>query len=304
MDIRAPIRPATGLPRTRILLPLCWLALASLLLSACNPDLLAAARQSRQQAALEEAFPDPKAQALAIAAEHGDAALISLLMREEGVNPDTIFSSPNGRIPLLAWPIITGSPEGLRAMLEAGADPNARKLFPSDRGERYYPNAMVWAAQQQDPVYLQLLLDHGGDPNTRNANDEALLFHAFIHQNQWRNVQLLVERGADVNAQASVSTITSSYASRGGFMMVHWLLERGADPSLDYKYDQPVKRPDSHTIEAIFWHPGDPEDPSWQRKCQQWLLGSGYSRPSMPDHYRTMRERLGFPFKESDIPIL
>ncbi|MGY1519053.1 ankyrin repeat domain-containing protein [Luteimonas sp. A482] len=304
MEIRAPIRPTAGLPRPGIHLPLYWLVLACLLLSACNPDLLAAARQSQQQAALEEAFPDPKAQALAIAAEHGDAARISRLMRDDRVDPDTIFSSPKGRIPLLAWPIITGSPEGLRAMLEAGADPNVKRPFPSDRGERYYPNAMVWAAQHNDPVYLEILLDHGGDPNTRNTNDEALLFHAYIHQNQWRNVQLLVERGADVNAQASVSTITSSYASRGGFMMVHWLLEHGADPSLDYAYDKPVVEPDSHTIEAIFWHPGDPEDPSWQRKCQQWLLASGYSRPSMPEHYRLMRERLGFQHEESEIPLL
>src|SRR5690606_8502926 len=175
MEIRAPIRPTAGLPRARIRLPFCWLILASLLLSACNPDLLAAARQSRQQAALEEAFPDPKAQALAIAAEHGDAARVARLMREEGVNPDTIFSSPKGRIPLLAWPIIAGSPDGLRAMLEAGADPNVKRPYPSDRGERYHPNAMVWAAQQEDPVYLKLLLDHGGDPDTRNTNDEALL---------------------------------------------------------------------------------------------------------------------------------
>lgn len=304
MEIRAPVRPTAGVPYIRIHWPLCWLALACLLLSACNPDLLAAARQSRQQAALEDTFPDPKAQALAIAAEHGDAARVARLMREEGVNPDTIFSSPKGRVPLLAWPIITGSPEGLRAMLEAGADPNVKRPFPSDRGERYYPNAMVWAAQQLDPVYLELLLDHGGDPNTRNTNDEALLFHAYIHQNQWRNVQLLVERGADVNAQASVSTITSSYASRGGFMMVHWLLEHGADPSLDYAYDKPVREPDSHTIEAIFWHPGDPDDPSWQRKCQQWLLASGYLRPPMPEHYRLMRERLGLPHQESEILLL
>src|SRR5690606_20497534 len=166
MEIRAAIRPIAAVRRARIRLLPGLLALACLLLSACNPDLLAAARQSQQQAALEEAFPDPRAQALAIAAEHGDAARVRRLMRAEGIDPDAIFSSPKGRIPLLAWPIITGSPEGLRAMLEAGADPNARKLFPSDRGERYYPNAMVWAAQQQDPVYLQLLLDHGGDPDT------------------------------------------------------------------------------------------------------------------------------------------
>lgn len=283
----------------------CWLVLACLLLSACNADLLAGARVSRQQAALEEAFPDPKAQALAIAAEHGDVARVGRLMREEGINPDKIFSSPKGRIPLLAWPIITGSPEGLRAMLEAGADPNARKLFPSDRGERYYPNAMVWAAQQQDPVYLELLLDHGGDPNTRNANNEALLFHAYIHQNQWRNVQLLVERGADVNADISAgATILDTYASMGGFQMTHWLLERGADPTLIYSYGKPEYRPDSHTIEAVFWHPGSPDEPIWQRRCQQRLLADGHVRPPMPEHYRLMRERLGFPSREQEIPLL
>lgn len=302
--IRAGRRGSAGsAPIVTRLLP-CWLALACLLLAGCHPDLFAAARQSRQHAALVEMFPDPEAQALAIAAEHGDAREVARLMRDEGVDPDRIFSSPKGRIPLLAWPIITGNPDGLRAMLEAGADPNAKTRYPSDRGERYYPNAMVWAAQQPDPVYLRILLDHGGDPDTRNANDEALLFHAYINGNQWRNVQLLVERGADVNIQASVTTIISSYASRGGFMMVHWLLEHGANPALDYHYGKPVKSPDSHTIEAIFWHPGDPEDQSWQRRCQQRLHEAGYSRPPMPEHYRLMRERLGFPHKESEIPLL
>ena len=175
MPIRVGRGSAGGAPLVIRLVP-CWLALACLLLAGCHPDLFAAARQSRQQAALVEMFPDPQAQALAIAAEHGDAREVGRLMREEGVDPDLIFSSPKGRIPLLAWPIITGNPDGLRAMLEAGADPNAKTRYPSDRGERYYPNAMVWAAQQPDPAYLRILLDHGGDPDTRNANDEALLF--------------------------------------------------------------------------------------------------------------------------------
>lgn len=87
-------------------------------------------------------------------------------------------------------------------------------------------------------------------------------------------------------------------------MMVYWLLEHGADPSLDYRYDQPVKRPNSHTIEAIFWHPGDPADSTWQRQCQQWLLSNGHERPPMPEHYRVMRERLGFPHEEAEIRIL
>ncbi|TYT27534.1 ankyrin repeat domain-containing protein [Luteimonas viscosa] len=283
-----------------------WLVVACVLwLSACDFDLSASEPRSRHQGVLERAFPDPRAQALAIAAEQGDAGEVRRLMRDEGVDPDEIFGGSDGGMPLLAWPIYSRSPEGLRAMLEAGADPNVKKRSPSDRGERYHANAMVWAAEQEDPAYLQLLLDHGGDPDTRNANNEALLFHAFIKQNQWRNVQLLVERGADVNASVGMGgTLIGHYASNGGFMMVHWLLEHGADPTLDYAYDKPVHGPDSHTIEAVFWHPGNPDDPTWQRKCQEWLIGNGHERPAMPEHYRLMRERLGFPHEESRIPLL
>src|SRR5690606_31332065 len=108
------------------------------------------------------------------------------------------------------------------------------------------------------------------------------LFDAFIHQNQWRNVQLLVERGADVNANVSVGrTILSVYASRGAFQMVHWLMEHGADPTLDYVRNEPTTNSDSHAIEAIFWHPGTPEDPTSQRESQRWLLSRGYGRPPM-----------------------
>ncbi|AKK63747.1 hypothetical protein FE36_07775 [Xanthomonas oryzae pv. oryzicola] len=106
---------------------------------------------------------------MALAAEHGNVQEVRRLMKEEHVNPDVIFSTDG--CPLLMWPIMTHNPEGLRAMLENGADPNARKLHPLQNttrfNGRYEDNAMVWAAKQEDPIYLKLLLDHGGDPNAR-----------------------------------------------------------------------------------------------------------------------------------------
>ncbi|MBD9369877.1 hypothetical protein [Xanthomonas sp. XNM01] len=105
---------------------------------------------------------------------------------------------------------------------------------------------------------------------------------------------------------ASVSggrTIANVYAARGGFMMTHWLLEHGADPRLDYVGGAPVRRDDSHTIEAIFWHPGTPDDPTWQIRSQRWLLLNGHQRPPMPEHYRRMRETFGFPHREDQIPL-
>ncbi|WP_372392974.1 ankyrin repeat domain-containing protein [Xanthomonas sp. NCPPB 3582] len=243
---------------------------------------------------LRSYFPDPKAQALALAAEHGNVKEVRRLMKEEHVDPDVIFSKDG--YPLLMWPILTQNPEGLRAMLENGADPNARKLHPQQDTTRfkgrYEDNAMVWAAKQEDPVYLKLLLDHGGDPNARNSNGETLLLQAFLTQNKWENVKLLVERGADVNAESQGSSILLDYAARGGFEQSYWLINHGASFS------------DERVISAIFWHPGNPTDPTWQRKCQQFLLQRGIRRPPLPENYRSMRKAFGFPSEEKDIPLL
>jgi ankyrin repeat protein len=251
---------------------------------------------------VENFFVDPKAQALAVAAEYGDAQAVHRLMKDEGVNPDTVFSKEG--MPLLAWPIFTHNPKGLKAMLENGADPNIKQAYRTpDRGMRYHGNAMVWAAKQEDSIYLKLLLDQGGDPDTRNANNETLLFQAFIWHNQWQNVQLLVERGADVNALAGTGAgILQVYAEWAAFDKVYWLLEHGADPSIDYMINQPTPRR-SRTIEAIFWSPVKPKGLAWQARCQQWLLQHGYKRPAMPDVYRDMRKDFGLPSEEKDIPL-
>ena len=250
-------------------------------------------------------FADPKAQALAVAAEYGDVQAVHRLMKDEGVNPDTIFSKEG--MPLLAWPIFTHNPEGLKAMLENGADPNVKQAYPTqERGLRYDNNAMVWAAKQEDPIYLKLLLDHGGDPNTRNVNDETLLFQAFIWHNQWQNVQLLVERGADINALTTGNPIIFEYAGRGGFKQTYWLLEHGADITAGTLHRASTATESEHylIVEDVFWHPGNPNDPTWQRKCQQWMLEHGFKRPPMPEAYREMRKNLGFPYEEKDIPLL
>ena len=267
---------------------------AALLLTAC---LQSPPPTSQSFLDLEQSFPgDPKSQALAVAAERGDAREIRRLMKDESVDPDTVFS-PEG-LPLLAWPILTNNPAGLKAMLENGADPNARVQTPTivrykdgSVGTYYKNNAMVWAARADDPIYLRLLLDHGGDPDTRNSNDETLLVQARLMSNQWENVKLLVERGADVNARSQQRAFVNEYASLGGFMQTHWLLEHGA-------------KPDRFTLDHVFWHPGDPKNPQWQRRCQQWLLKQDHQRPPMPEHYRRMRETFGFPTHEKDIPLL
>ncbi len=278
------------------------------LLSAPSP-----AAKSAHTRSLENWYPDKGAQALAVAAEFGDAAEVRRLMKEEGVNPDKHFS-PEG-MPLIAWPVFTKNPAGLKAMLENGADPNAAILHPAQETERfrgrYENNAMVWAAKQEDPIYLRFLLDHGGNPNTRNSNNETLVFQAFIWQNQWQNVQLLIQRGANINEPHSggiSGPVVELYATSGGFERVHWLLERGADPGLEYHGDLATPPFSSHTasptIRAIFWKPmkaGVGRD--WQAKCQRWVLAKGFSRPPIPKNYRKDREAFGYEIDESKVPL-
>jgi ankyrin repeat protein len=288
--------------------------LLALALAGCDFSPPAASAAQHSKYSLDRVFKDPRAQALALAAEQGNAQEVQRLMKQDHVNPDVIFSDDDSGMPLVAWPIFTLNPAGLKAMLENGANPNARK--PEQRTELYkdgsggtfynYNNAMVWAAKQEDPIYLKLLLDHGGDPNTRNSNDESLLFQAFIWHNQWRNVQLLVERGAEINDVTQRGTILYDYASRGAFQEAYWLLQHGADPTIGDQLNQPAPPapPRYLVVEAIFWQPIKPIGLVWQRKCQHWLLQHGYKRPPMPEVYRETRKESGFPYEEKDIPLL
>ena len=109
-------------------------------------------------------------------------------------------------------------------------------------------------------------------------------------------MKLLVERGADIDAKSQSYPIVSEYAIGGGFEYVYWLLEHGANPDNDNERKS--------TINAIFWHSGNPDDRTWQRKCQQWMLKRGYKRPPLGRNYRSMRQDLGFPHEERKIPLL
>ena len=159
-------------------------------------------------------------------------------------------------------------------------------------------------------MLFRSLLDHKGNPDTRNVNNESLLFQAYIWQNQWKNLQLLVERGATINEPNSggiSGPIIEIYAEFGAFSNVYWLLQHGADPSLTYFGDlaKPPfsSKPDSYTISSIFWYPTKVGYEKWQEECQIWLLKNGYERPPISDSYRKMRQNFGFAIDEKYVPL-
>jgi ankyrin repeat protein len=244
--------------------------------------------------------------ALANASERGDANEVRRLIKDKGVDPDVEFAKRDG-IPLLAWPLRTRSVEGLRAMLDNGADPNARQVREIDGKPFKFNNAMVYAVRLEDPAFLQLLLKHGGDPNTRSSGGETLLFQAFINGNQWKNVQQLVEAGAKVNENnlGKADTVLSWYTARGGFDAAYWLLEHGADPTLSAPAASGSNSPARQImVEDIYWEITTPDLLPWQKKCQEWLVERNIPRPPMPEHIRKKREAFKFPSREEDVPLL
>lgn len=250
---------------------------------------------------------DGRALQLAVASESGDSDTITRLVKEEGVDPDKTFARRDG-IPVLAWPLRARSLEGLQAMLDAGADPNARESKRMNGEMIHFNNAMVYAAKMDDPRYLELLLKHGGNPNTRNINNETLLLQAFLSGNQWKNIQVLIENGANIN-ESSLSmgddTVLSWYTRRGGFDSAYWLLEHGADPTISKPTaDAPAGTARQKIVEDIYWEITTPDLLPWQKKCQQWLIARDIRRPPMPEHIRRKREAFGFPTTEADIPLL
>ena len=256
-------------------------------------------------------FEGPALQ-LAVASDRRKAEQIRWMMREKGINPDHLFDK--GDMPLVAWPVFNENPEGLRLLLENGADPNARKHQPQRKRGQYRNNAMVLAARSKNPIYLKLLLAHGGDPHTLSSNDESLLHVAYL-RGQWQNVQLLIQRGARINeplfakseSYEGHDTVLNWYASLGNFDKAYWLLQHGADPARKIWVPPGTAHPEQARrmpiLEEIFWLPVKPHMVEWQRKCQMFVLARGLKPPPMPEALKFSRKGLGLPTEEKDIPL-
>lgn len=256
-------------------------------------------------------FEGPALQ-LAVASDRRKAEQIRWMIREKGINPDKLFDK--GDMPLVAWPVFNENPEGLRLLLENGADPNARKYQPQRKRGQYRNNAMVLAARSKNPIYLKLLLDHGGDPNTLSSNNESLLHVAYL-RGQWQNVQLLIQRGARINeplfakseSYEGHDTVLNWYASLGNFDKAYWLLQHGADPARKIWVPPGTAQPEQARrmpiLEDIFWLPVKPHMVEWQRKCQMFALARGLKPPPMPEAIKFSRKGLGLPTEEKEIPL-
>jgi ankyrin repeat protein len=177
-------------------------------------------RASRELCAfmsIETMFPDSSSRTLAEAAASGNRGRI-----EKALQSGAAATARGHRnCTVLFWALQNYA--GFEALLKAGADPNV--VF--DEGG----SVMHWAARGTDERFLRAALAHGGDPNLVAGEMQMTpLFEALASREA---LEMLVEAGANINAQASTGDTPAMVAAgRGRFDLVYFLLERGANPRI------------------------------------------------------------------------
>ena len=172
----------------------------------------------------------------------GDIRKVRLLLQK---GADVNARSNSGKTPLLLAAGYSGASETVQLLLGKGADLKAK-----DDGEA---NAVVLAAESGDVGVLRLLLDKGGDPNSRagqrfneihfgtlaevkerlEKRQEAFLgltaLMVAADQGNREAIKLLLERGADAKAvTGGASTALHSAVKRGDPETIRALLDKGA----------------------------------------------------------------------------
>jgi membrane protease YdiL (CAAX protease family) len=114
-----------------------------------------------------------------------------------------------------------GNAQEVRALLEKGADPNAK--------DREGVSALMRAAYRANLETIWVLTERGADVNARDDEGLTPLMVAALRGNL-SGVEALLEKGADVNAQSERGLTPLIWASSNGHIeIVRLLLNKGVD---------------------------------------------------------------------------
>ena len=125
------------------------------------------------------------------------------------------FAGEGGQTPLM-FAALYGSSSDLAALLEQGANPNAR----SDAGL----TALILAAT--DPAKTQLLLAKGANVNVRSEDGRTAL-HVAAMSGETAIVKRLLDAGASVNFNGGDTPLALA-AAKGNVELVQMLIDAGA----------------------------------------------------------------------------
>jgi uncharacterized protein len=214
-------------------------ALATLACTAA-PSRSQAMQFTGPNAALERAIEADDAQAV-------DAAIA------KGANPN---ARGTHNVTPLAFAIGTFRKNAAQALIRHRADPNAKDA----EGD----NAVTLAATAyaRDPQLLAMVLDAGGDPNTRFYNGAPLITR-FGNDYNFAAMTWLHKRGADIDADDDGWPLVVGYAYSVDWDVVWHLIELGA------RTDTPKAR---EGLVAAFGVPEvtQPDSPLYPAKVKVW----------------------------------
>ncbi len=131
-------------------------------------------------------FADPRVAALADAVADGDTARVKTL--SSGLD---LSVRGDKNVTLLQWALLNRSLAGMKALLDAGADP-AQPGMDND-------TVIHMAAMANDAAYLSELLARGVDPNVRNPESGAGPLRAALMGERDEQFRALLAAGADPN---------------------------------------------------------------------------------------------------------
>lgn len=159
---------------------------------------------------LPAAAADQVAQPGSTAFRMGRSAETAAALASRNTRPNTLERA--------VWPQDRRSVHGL---LEAGADPNARSSQDTP--------LIVAAAMQGDPVIIDDLVSHGADANAANETGSPLAWAA--RQANLEAVRTLLARGANVKYQGSDggTALHATLGDRNDVRIAELLLDKGAD---------------------------------------------------------------------------
>ena len=234
-------------------------------------------------------FKNTAAWKLAKAVEDGDVSKIKEEIAQKKIKID--YQEPKFGNTLLMLAISNSQYNSVKTLLELGANPNLTDLY---RGE----SAVICAAKNDDPKYLELVLNYNGNPNAiENApfkkHDEvrqtALLAAInLLDSNSFKKAKLLVEAGANVNYRNFGHTdLPLSEAITSEKMdVVLYLLENGADSNL-MMYEM-VDKHKVYILEALRKSVLDLKSEQYKNKLKviKFLKAKGldYSKEPIPDY--------------------
>lgn len=115
-----------------------------------------------------------------------------------------------------------GDPEIVRALLAAGADPH--------QTDADGDTALTWAVHRRHSALVPILLQAGADPNTADAAGISALWRC-IDQGMCEAAAVLLDAGADPNTRCMGGGALTNAAAKGLNRVVRALLTAGADPN-------------------------------------------------------------------------